>query len=171
MTDIALDELYINPWALPPVPADYDSRHESFALTAKQVNRLLNLFLACSTVFLCLVFPVLLYHSLSGSVTLFGLRFVAVTGDAMEPAIRAGALVLARESPFDRLKEGDVIVFAQPDGSLGTRRVAALRPGSVITKGDRAILPDAAPVTREMYRCRVVKVLNFFSPITRALIE
>jgi len=169
MTDTTPDNLFVNPWALPPVPRDYDERPA--LLTSRQINRLLNLSLACSTVFLCLVFPLLLYHSLSGSATLFGLRFVAVMGDAMEPGIRAGALVLTKARPFDRLEEGDVIVFTRPDGSLGTSRVVAVRLGSVITKGDRAMFPDAALVTREMYRCRVVKVLNFFAPITRALLE
>jgi len=157
-----------NPWALPPIPRDYDAAR-SIRLSARQLNRLLNLSLACSTVFLCLVFPVLLYQSLSGSDTVFGLRLVAVMGDAMEPAIRAGALVLAAKTPYGRIAEGDVIVFTQADGSLSTRRVVDPRPGGFIVKGDRVLLPEAVPVTKTMYRCRVLKVFNRFAPVMKAL--
>ena len=156
-----------NPWILPPLPPGYDPP----ALRPRQVNRLLNLSLVCSVVFLTLVFPALLHRSLTGAQTVFGLRFVAVMGDSMEPALHAGALALAVKTPFERLSEGDVIVFAQADGSLATRRVVSLQPGGAVTKGDRSLLPDAAPVPRAMYRCRVVKVFNGFAPVLRALIE
>jgi signal peptidase I len=111
---------------------------------------------------------VLLYQSITGSTAVLGWRFVVVTGDSMEPTICAGALLLARETPFHRLEEGDVIVF-EAGGKLATRRVVALEYGAAITKGDAALLPDALPVTPEMYRCKVRKVYNGFAWITKAL--
>jgi signal peptidase I len=86
----------------------------------------------------------------------------------MEPAIHTGALLLAHETPYARLREGDVIVFRQPDGSLNTHRIVALEPEGAITKGDNAFVPDVFPVTPAMYRYRVRYVFNFFANITRA---
>ncbi|MDR2686755.1 MAG: signal peptidase I [Oscillospiraceae bacterium] len=169
-----------NPWILPPLPEGYDPPPwrpsvpklpgVKVNLSLRQVNALLNLALACCVVFLTLVFPVLLYRSLTGSDAVLGWRFVVVTGDSMEPAIRAGALLLARETPFSRLEEGDVIVF-ESGGKLNTHRIVALEYGAAITKGDAALLPDSVPVTPEMYRCRVRKVFNGFARVTRALTE
>jgi len=190
MTDLLEAPIYVNPWVpsvlegnpwiLPPLPEGYDSpRWQPRApklpkiqvnLSLRQVNTLLNLALACCIVFLTLVFPVLLYRSLTGSDAVLGWRFVVVTGDSMEPAIRAGALLLAKETPFSRLEEGDVIVF-ESNGKLNTHRIIALEYGAAITKGDAALLPDAVPVTPEMYRCRVKKVFNAFAGITKTLTE
>jgi len=181
-----------NPWPLPPLPEGYDPplwppRLPKFRLpkirlpkpkrlrkkpliTLRQANALLNLALACCVIFLTLVFPVLLYRSLTGSSAVLGWRFVVVTGDSMEPTIRDGALLLAKETPFSRLAEGDVIVY-EAGGRLNTHRIIALEYGAALTKGDAALLPDALPVTPEMYRCRVRKVYNGFAWITKALTE
>jgi len=160
-----------NPWTLPPLPEGYDPPlwrpkipKIKINLSLRQANALLNLALACCVVFLTLVFPVLLYRSLTGSDAVLGWRFVVITGDSMEPAIRAGALLLARETPFSRLEEGDVIVF-EAGGKLNTHRIIALEYGAAITKGDAALLPDSVPVTPEMYRCRVCKVFNGFAGV------
>jgi len=170
-----------NPWTLPPLPEGYDpppwrphlperKRVSKPKLTLRQLNALLNLALACCVVFLTLVFPVLLYRSLTGSNAVLGWRFVVVTSDSMEPAIQGGALLLAKETPFSRLAEGDVIVY-ESCGKLNTHRIIALEYGAAITKGDAALLPDAVPVTPEMYRCKVRKVYNGFARITRALTQ
>lgn len=152
-----------NPWLLPAFPA----RRRPQRISAKLRNRLLNLSLCCSAVFLLLIFPVLLSQSLSDSRAVLGWRLLVVSGNAMEPSIRSGALVLARETPFERLKEGDVIIYNTSAGHLKTRRVVSLQPSGATTKGDSAILPDASPVTPDSYRCRVRKVFNGFSKITR----
>ena len=162
-----------NPWTLPPLPEGYDPppwrpAMPRINLSPRQVNALLNLALACCVIFLTLVFPVLLYRSLTGSDAVLGWRFVVVTGDSMEPAIRAGALLLAKETPFSRLAEGDVIVF-ESNGKLNTHRIIALEYGAAITKGDAALLPDSVPVTPEMYRCRVRKVFNGFAGVSLML--
>ena len=136
--------------------------------TLRQVNALLNLALACCVIFLTLVFPILLYQSLTGSSAVLGWRFIVITSDSMEPDIREGALLLAKETPFSRLAEGDVIVY-ETGGGLNTHRVIALEYGAAVTKGDAALLPDAVPVTPEMYRCQVRKVFNSFAGITTAL--
>jgi len=162
-----------NPWTLPPLPEGYDPppwRPKLPKLSLRQINALLNLALACCVMFLTLVFPVLLYRSITGSNAVLGWRFVVVTSGSMEPAIQSGALLLARESPFSRLAEGDVIVY-ESSGKLNTHRVIAFEYGAAITKGDAALLPDATPVTPEMYRCKVRKVFNGFAWVTRALTE
>ena len=167
-----------NPWSLPPLPEGYDAplwrqwlpKRPSLKLSLRQVNALLNLALACCVVFLTLVFPVLLYQSLTGSSAVLGWRFVVVTSGSMEPEIREGALLLGKETPFGRLAEGDVIVY-ESGGRLNTHRIIALEYGMAVTKGDAALLPDAVPVTPEMYRCQVRKVFNGFAWITRALTE
>jgi len=174
-----------NPWSLPPLPEGYDPppwrphlpkwrppklKLPRLNLSLKQANALLNLALACCVVFLTLVFPVLLYQSITGSSAVLGWRFVVVTSDSMEPEIRDGALLLAKETPFSRLAEGDVIVF-ESGGRLNTHRIIALEYGMAITKGDAALLPDAVPVTPEMYRCQVRKVYNRFAWITKGLTQ
>ena len=130
----------------------------------------MNLGLACCVIFLTLVFPVLLYRSLTGSNAVLGWRFVVVTSGSMEPTIRGGALLLAKETPFNRLAEGDVIVY-ESGGRLNTHRIIALEYGAAVTKGDAALLPDSVPVTPEMYRCQVRKVFNGFARVTKALTE
>ena len=177
MTELLEAPVYVNPWAphalegnpwtLPPLPEGYGRPAVpkiKISLSLRQANALLNLALACCVIFLTLVFPVLLYRSLTGSDAVLGWRFVVVTGDSMEPAIRPGALLLAKETPFSRLAEGDVIVF-ESNGRLNTHRIIALEYGAAITKGDAALLPDSVPVTPEMYRCKVRKVFNGFAGI------
>ena len=176
-----------NPWVLPPLPEGYGRhplRQASISqrrqtpkrppqrtligprreplINPRQANALLNLALACCVVFLTLVFPVLLHRGLTGSDSILGWRFVVVTGDSMEPAIRAGALLLAKETPFHRLAEGDVIVF-EIEGKLITHRIEALEYGAAITRGDDADFPDALRVTPEMVRGRVRRVWNGFA--------
>ena len=155
-----------NPWNLPPMPEGYGRPRTRPGL--RRANALLNLALACCVVFLTLVFPALLYRGLTGSNAVLGWHLVVITGDSMEPAIHAGALLLAKETPFSRLAEGDVIVY-ESCGKLNTHRIIALEYGVAITKGDAALLPDSVPVTPEMYRCKVRKVFNGFAWITRAL--
>ncbi|MCL2495410.1 MAG: signal peptidase I [Oscillospiraceae bacterium] len=177
-----------NPWVLPPLPEGYDRHQPRQALNSslrqrtltwlprqpsispRRANAMLNLAIACCVVFLTLVFPVLLHRGLTGSDSLLGWRFLVVTGDSMEPTIRAGALLLAKEIPFHRLEEGDVIVF-EAGGTLITHRIEALEYGAAVTKGDAVLLPDAVPVTPEMYRCRVRKVFNGFAGISKRFIE
>jgi signal peptidase I len=164
-----------NPWNLPPKLRDDD---EAFlrALTAcakayfgeaKRCNALLNFLLACAAVFLCLIFPLSLYHSLSGSDSFFGWRLLWVTENSMEPVIRTGALVLARESDFSEIEAGDIIVYACPDGQWNTRRVIAHTGGSLRTQGDNAAEPEARQVTEESYRCEVRKIWNCFAALRR----
>ena len=176
-----------NPWALPPLPEGYDPapwrphlprlpklkrlrERGQPLLSLRQANALLNLGLACCVIFLTLVFPVLLYRNLTGSSAVLGWRFVVVTSESMEPAIRGGALLLGKETPFHRLEEGDIIVY-ESGGGLVTRRIISLEYGAAFTKGDASPLPDSVPVTPEMVRCRVRKVFNGFAWIAKGLTQ
>ncbi len=145
-----------NPWVLPPMPLDYDSRRlRNLIPQEKRLEALLNLCLGCSAVFLFFVFPLLLYQNLAGSESFFGWRAVVIRADSMEPAIPKGALVLAEETPYADLREGDVILYHLEDGQLNTHRIIAREYGVLKTKGDHNLLADAVAVTEKMYVAKV----------------
>ncbi|MDR2526127.1 MAG: signal peptidase I [Oscillospiraceae bacterium] len=146
-----------NPWILPPMPYDYDSRRaRRRGCPKRRVDALLNLCLACSAAFLFLIFPLLLYQNAAGSDSFFSLRFVLVRTDSMEPCIPQGSLVIAREGGFAELETGDVILYLLEDGQLNTHRVVATEYGVLRTKGDHNLLFDAGTVTESTYVARVV---------------
>jgi signal peptidase I len=146
-----------NPWVLPPAPRR----------SKKLRRRLLCLSIFCSVFFLVVVFPALLAQNLDAAHTP-GWRLLVLSGGAMEPAVRSGALALANKTPFARLRVGDVIVYSTSAGCLHTRRVVSVERGAVVVKGDSALLPESAPVTPERYICRVRKVFNGFAGVARA---
>lgn len=64
------------------------------------------------------------------------LRRVEVRGPSMRPAFEDGDRLLV--GPPWRLREGDVVVLAEPggEGLRAVKRVAAVGPGSVVVLGD-----------------------------------
>ena len=155
-----------NPWALPPLPEDYDQ-----CKPPRHYNALLNLTVACCILFLSVVFPLLMYQKLSGSHSLFGWQVLVVTSDSMEPTIVPGALIFAEEVPFAQLQTGDIIVFTGADGLRYTHRVVALEFGALRTQGDNEALPDAQLVAPEQVECRVAKIRNGFARISRGFLS
>jgi signal peptidase len=71
----------------------------------------------------------------------FGWRTEIVLSGSMEPAIQTGSVVVSRPIAADDVREGDIIMFASPDGhSLTTHRVFKVEPDNdglhFTTKGD-----------------------------------
>ena len=93
---------------------------------------------------------------------LAGYRFVHAEGHSMEPASSAGSLLIARQTPAERIRRGDFIVFAEPygGGGLTAHRVQALyKSGSrtmAITKGDANGVADPFPIALDSPVSRVV---------------
>ncbi len=93
---------------------------------------------------------------------LAGYRFVHAEGHSMEPASSAGSLLIARQTPAERIRRGDFIVFAEPygGGGLTAHRVQALyKSGSrtmAITKGDANRVTDPFPIALDGPVSRVV---------------
>ena len=86
----------------------------------------------------------------AGGRALVGYRVFTVASASMSPAIPPGTLVITREVPFDTLKPGDVITFVSRDGAIyglpNTHRIAAIKDGALITRGDANPLEDTLPV-------------------------
>ncbi len=74
----------------------------------------------------------------------------AITSGSMEPAIRAGDVVIGNPDLPDVLAIGSVVTFEASQGRLITHRVVgATQDGSYITRGDSNSDPDRPPVDRE----------------------
>lgn len=78
----------------------------------------------------------------------FGLRPLIFRSGSMEPAIKTGALALARDVPAESVHLGDVVSVVAPSGTRITHRVVSTSPGPVTTlilKGDANEVADAQP--------------------------
>lgn len=84
------------------------------------------------------------------AVLLLGIGFRAadlhaqtVLSGSMRPTVSPGDLVIVQGVPVDSVREGDVIVFAPPDGSRPVLHRVASREGDVLTtKGDANSVVD-----------------------------
>ena len=93
--------------------------------------------------------------------TAAGYKPLRVTTDSMEPTIMTGAIVIARQVPFDSLKPGDVITFVRGDGMLNTHRIISIENGAAVTQGDNALAPDVGAVTAYNFRYKIIFVWNW----------
>jgi signal peptidase I len=80
-------------------------------------------------------------------------RTLTVLSGSMEPAFRPGDVVVARPTPKDELKVGDVLVYSIPIGdhhveSHRVTKIVSREPLAVITKGDANETDD--PWTAEL---------------------
>lgn len=81
---------------------------------------------------------------------LAGYRPVVVLSGSMEPTYHVGSIVYYKETPFERIEEGDAITFqAGSDGALVTHRVVEKQAISqtFVTQGDANDGPDPNPVS------------------------
>lgn len=95
--------------------------------------------------------------------SLLGLRPMVVTSGSMSPAIPAGSLVVAEETPAADVVIGDVVAVEVADGRVMHRVVAAHRSGAdtVLTlRGDANGAPDEDP-----YVVRQVDLVRFDVPL------
>ena len=93
--------------------------------------------------------------------TAAGYKPLRVTTDSMEPTIMTGAIVIARQVPFDSLKPGDIITFVRGDGMLNTHRIISIENGAAVTQGDNALAPDIGAVTAYNFRYKIIFVMNW----------
>lgn len=85
------------------------------------------------------------------AVTLVGLKFFGmqvyyVVSGSMEPNIHVGALVVVKDTDFDKLEVGDAVTFVLSDGTPCTHRIISIDSENkyITTKGDANDSEDAA---------------------------
>ena len=80
-------------------------------------------------------------------------RLVAVVSGSMEPTIPTGSLcVINVRRPYEKLKEGDVIVYLRKsDGARIIHRAISITDEGIVTKGDANRIDDGLSTTEENY--------------------
>lgn len=94
---------------------------------------------------------------------LLGCKNMAVLSGSMEPKIKVGAMVVARETEPEVLQVGDVITYNLAGDTLVTHRIIEINEaeGHVLTQGDANDIPDGAPVPYD----RIVGKVLFHVPL------
>lgn len=135
-----------------------------------------------AAVFFVLAFSLLIFATLSRSnpdISLFGCRFYYVLTGSMEPEIKEGSFIVAKETPFEELKVGDTISFISRDpdieGMINSHEIYSVDINGdgiteITTKGAANPAPDEYKVYEEDIKGRVVfssyaigKVFEFLS--------
>ena len=121
-----------------------------------------------AAVFFVLAFSLLIFATLSRSnpdMSLFGCRFYYVLTGSMEPEIREGSFIAAREVPFEELKVGDTISFVSRDpdieGMINSHKIYSIDTNAdgvveITTKGAANSEPDDYKVYEEDVKGKVV---------------
>lgn len=99
---------------------------------------------------------------------LMGCKNLAVLSGSMEPAIRVGSIVVAREEESDDLLVGDIITYSLTGDTLVTHRIIEVNSeeGYVLTQGDANDVADGAPVNFEQIVGKVLFHIPFLGYIT-----
>lgn len=91
-------------------------------------------------------------------VNLFGTSYAIVLTDSMEPEIMTGDLIFFRNYDFDKIREGDVIVFIAGNGfdedvrgKNIVHKVVTVTPDGLVTKGVHYSNADADLVTADNF--------------------
>ncbi len=120
------------------------------------------------TVFFVLAFSLLIFATLSRTnpeMSLFGCRFYYVLTGSMEPEIKKGSFIVAREVPFNELEVGDTISFISHDpdieGMINSHKIYSIDTNDegvteITTKGAANPTPDEYKVYREDIKGKVV---------------
>ena len=121
-----------------------------------------------AAVFFVMAFSLLVFATLSRSnpdMTLFGYRFYYVLTGSMEPDIKKGSFIVAKEIPFDELKVGDTISFVSDDpdieGMINSHNIYSIDTNDngvteITTKGAANPTPDDYKVYEEDVKGKVV---------------
>ncbi len=116
------------------------------------VNTLIWLFVAFSVIITVIVFAA--QNSDDGIPEIFGTSFITIETPSMSPTYEVGDLVFLKkldDAEKRELKVGDIITYTAPidingDGNIGdlnTHRIHEIKDGRIISKGDKALLPDS----------------------------
>ncbi|MBQ4560888.1 MAG: signal peptidase I [Clostridia bacterium] len=121
-----------------------------------------------ATVFFVLAFSLLIFATLSRAnpeMSLFGCRFYYVLTGSMEPEVKKGSFIVAREVPFNELEVGDTISFISHDpdieGMINSHKIYSIDTNDegvteITTKGAANPTPDEYKVYRQDVKGKVV---------------
>ncbi len=119
-------------------------------------------------IFFVSAFLLLIFATLSRAnpnMSLFGYRFYYVLTGSMEPEIKEGSLIVAKEVPFEELKIGHIISFISRDpdieGMINSHEIYSIETNDegiteITTKGTANPEPDKYKVYEEDIKGRVV---------------
>lgn len=93
------------------------------------------------------------------------IAMIPVLSDSMKPDYKSGDAILTRQTDYDDIQVGDVIVYSRDD-DLIVHEVIAKQGGYLITKGKANPVADN-PVTREEYRTKVMFKIPLLGGIWR----
>lgn len=93
------------------------------------------------------------------------LAFLRVSGGSMEPMLHDGQIVLAWQTGFDKVEQGDTVVFLR-DGELIMHQVYDKTGDYVYTQGIANKYPDE-PVSKDEYRARMITVVPLLGFVWR----
>ena len=121
-----------------------------------------------SVIFFALAVTLLIFATLSRNnpdMSLFGCRFYYVLTGSMEPDIKQGSLIVAKETPIDELKVGDVISFISSDpdieGEINSHAIYSIDKNDegiveFTTKGSNNPEPDDYKVYEDDIKGKVI---------------
>lgn len=93
------------------------------------------------------------------------MAFLKVSGGSMEPMLHDGQIVLAWQTDFEKVEQGDVVVFLR-DGELIMHQVYEKTEEYIYTQGIANKYPDE-PVSKEEYRARMITVIPLLGFVWR----
>ena len=79
---------------------------------------------------------------------------IEITGGSMEPELHDGEVVFAVQTPYEKLKPGDTVIFGR-NSELIIHKIVAQSDDMFITRGT-ANEADDAPITAQEYRARML---------------
>lgn len=134
----------------------------------RQKNKAVKIMSVFVVVFFILAFSLLIFVTVSRSnpeMSLFGCRFYYVMTGSMEPEIKKGSFIIAKETPFDELKVGDTISFISDDpeikGMVNSHEIYSIDTNEngiveITTKGMANPGPDKYKVHEDDIKGKVV---------------
>jgi len=92
------------------------------------------------------------------STGLLGFQPSIIASGSMRPTLEVGDIAIIVKTPVERIKPGDIIQYATPEGMV-LHRVVDIQDGYFITKGDACSTPDPDPVHPLNVRGRLIAVI------------
>lgn len=92
---------------------------------------------------------------------LFGYKGYTIVSGSMEPALSVGDFIFIELTPYEAIKEKDILTFLS-SGEIVTHRVAEKTAAGLITKGDANSIEDQGVTTKETYIGKLKTVVPYF---------
>jgi len=129
----------------------------------KWLRRLFNVVLYLTIALACVL--VLISVLSQRDQPLWGLNTYIVTSGSMEPEIKTGSLILARNSQASDVEVGDVITYKLGDELIAHRLIEKRADGFLVTKGDANEITDA-PMLPQDVSGKVVFTIPYLGMLT-----